>query len=237
LSGGPTVRDLVYPVRAGRHDQPEWLRYSLRTVHHHLPHGRVFIVGHCPTWVDRDQVTHIATVQAGDRFDNQRVNLEAVMTCDAVADDFYWMNDDYFILRNTRSVPLFHRGRLSDYVAAAGDGDYLEGLRSCLKILRYWGFDEPLNCAVHVPMPVNKSRLVEVMTRAWADGLGGGFMRAMYGAGLSARKMTDPKVKGRDELPDLDWRYLSTAPSAWAGRAGELIRNRYWRPSPYEVGS
>lgn len=238
--------DLVYPVRNGAHDEPEWLRYALRTVEYHLLHDRVFIVGHRPSWIDWDQVTHIPSGQREQRFANQvepylsyfnqRANLEVVMASD-VSESFLWLNDDFFALRDVETVPFFHRGSLRAYLADLGDGGYAEGLRFCLKLLEAWGQDDPDNYCVHAPLPIKKSRLIEVMERAWSEGLEGGFMRALYPVGLEGNhvQVRDPKLTVLDALPDLDWDWVSTTPTVFrSGQSGAMIRNRYWRKSRYE---
>ncbi len=49
--------DVIYLLRASRTD--EELRYSLRSLEMYVGGvDRVFIFGHCPAWLDVDQVWH-----------------------------------------------------------------------------------------------------------------------------------------------------------------------------------
>lgn len=232
--------DLVYPIKPNRPDQPEELRYSLRTAWQHFSHDRVFIVGHMPEFLDRSKVHHIPSpqlLQSSLKFANQRANLEAVMASD-VGEEFVWMNDDFFLLDDIESFPYYHRGPLQDYVDRIGFGDYAQGLRQCLKILGEWGYDDPNAYNVHAPLPVNKTRLIGVMETAWADGLEGGFMRPIYpvGSDLAPHEFIfDPKVKLEAYLPE--GKVMSTSDHTWRSGPGKKIRMRYSMPSPYEVGS
>lgn len=244
--------DVVYPVRPGGLHEPDHLRWSLRTLWHHVDVDRVWIVGHRPSWVNWDLVGHIPSDQLVSRFANQpepelrflnqRANLEAVMASD-VADTFLWMNDDYYALTDIASVPHYHRGSLRRYLHDLPEtdqwGTYRDGLAFCLKLLESWGHPNPDNYAAHVPLTVSLPRLVEIMERAWSEGLQGGFMRSLYPVGDPARahvEIIDPKLKTIDGLPELDQPWVSTTVASWRdGRVGHLIRNRYWRPSPYEL--
>ncbi|MEU0273202.1 hypothetical protein ABZ129_15340, partial [Streptomyces sp. NPDC006307] len=58
--------DIVVPVREGAVN--EQLRFALRSWAAHLPHGRVWLVGHRPRWAAN--VEHIATRQTGTKYQN-----------------------------------------------------------------------------------------------------------------------------------------------------------------------
>lgn len=155
-----------------------------------------------------------------------------------VGERFLWMNDDFFALKDVQEIPFYHRGSLRNYLDSQAGGEYAEGLRFCLKLMASWyGLDDVDNYCVHAPLPIEKSRLISVMTEAWADGLEGGFMRAIYPVGAIGwheGPIIDPKIKGKDGLPDLEWPWVSTDSGSWSGNTGALIRNRYWRRSRYE---
>lgn len=226
--------DVVFPVRPGHHDQPASLRYALRTLWHHVPHGRVFVVGHAPSFIDLDAVTYLPTVQDGHRYENQRRNLEAVLMAD-VAGEILWWDDDHFVLRDVDRVPLYDRGPIADYIEGlSAGGEYRDAQARALDLLHSWGHAVPM-MPTHTPLPVDTGRLADVLTRAWADGWPDGVFKALYMAGLASETITDPKVKEK-ALPELDWPFVSTAPWSFdVGPCGDLIRSRYWRPSPYEV--
>lgn len=241
------MADLIYPVRPGLHDAPAHLRYSLRTAYHHLPHDRVFIVGHAPSWLNLDLVHHIPSPQLPQRyanrsepflrFANQRANLEAVFASD-VSEHAIWMNDDFYALTDiTSTIPFYHRGSLTSYLSNLGNGEYAEGQRFCLKLLESWGYPDPDNYCVHAPLPVSVSRLSDLMTIAWSEGLQGGFLRALYPVGQPGNhvEITDPKIKTATDLPEISWSWVSSSQPSWDNALGDLIRNRYWRPSPYEL--
>lgn len=237
--------DLVYPVRLGGLNDPEWMRYSLRTFWHHIPHNRVFVIGHLPNYLTN--VLHIRSDQRTQRyankpepllsFRNQQANLQALMSDDRVGENVLWVNDDFFALKDHDSIPFYYRGKLSTYTPIQGTHEYGVGLARCLKVLNKWGYPDPNNYAVHAPLPVHLPRLREVMARAWEDGIEGGFMRAIYPVGDTTHPhayISDPKIKPATLLPPDDWTWVSTTPASWSGKVGDFIRARYWRPSPYE---
>lgn len=247
-----TQPDVVVPVRPGKHDEPDSLRYALRTIWHHLDVGKIWIVGHHPSWLD-SSVGHIPSAQRTQmyrnvnephlKFQNQEANLRAVMASE-VSEDFLWWSDDFFVLRDTSTdIPYFHRGSLRDYLdtlpAKHGWGEYAEGLGFCLKLLEAWGYPHPDAYNVHMPLPVNKTNLIEVMEMAWAEGLQGGWLRPIYpvvcGDDHPHVEVTDPKIKNPNELPDLNQIWVSCDPGSWRGALGQYIRNRYWRTAPWEV--
>jgi hypothetical protein len=83
-------------------------------------------------------------------------------------------------------------------------------------------------------MPVNKARLKE--TLAVIPSHMGGHFRAVYGAGLPSTPLIDPKIKTPSTMPELDWTYASSNPASWVnGMFGNFVRNRYWRPSKFEL--
>lgn len=58
------VMDIVYLVKECRIN--EELTYSLRSLVN-LPHDKVFLVGGCPTNIDKTKITHIPTLQGNNK--------------------------------------------------------------------------------------------------------------------------------------------------------------------------
>lgn len=226
--------DVAYPLRE-RRPRPDPVIWSLRTLHHHHhPVDRVYLVGGWSRHLDPETVTHIPTVQGDDKYDNMVTQIDAILDSD-ISDDFLLMNDDFFFAQTMGSVPLYDRGPLAAYITTLADGPYRQGLESCLTVLEEWGHVDPPCTAVHTPMPTNKARLSDILDRARSAGHKSGFYRALYGAGMETTTITDPKIRGWSDVPDPEIPLFSTDETSWKGNTGVMVRNRYWRPSPWEA--
>lgn len=225
--------DIVYVVRPG--DDNQELRYSLRTLRN-VPHRRVFIAGHCPRWVKG--VTPIPVRQDGTKFSNSTGNLRAAAEHPEVSEEFLYFNDDFFVMQPIRRMPALHRGPIAAierYYAARGKGAYLKGLRDTWALLAELGIEQPLSYELHVPMLLQKARLLETLE------LGAHLpvlhKRTLYGNvwGLGGRQIPDCKVIDRGWTFPKAAPFLSTLPVSFAsGAAGQHIRRAFPEPGPYE---
>lgn len=159
--------DVIYPVRPG--DSNEELRYSLRSLAMNLPHGRVWIVGHRPSWV-----CGVEFIDGGNTAPHPRANLyrNLLLACThpGVSDDVVIFNDDFFLIGKTESVPTYYRCSLeqqyTNLVRKAGPrGWWQESLKTTWDTLVAEGFDNPLSYELHVPFPCNRHRMADVLDR------------------------------------------------------------------------
>lgn len=231
--------DVVYVVGPGGSSYDE-LRYSLRSLAN-VDHGRVWIAGHLPRWVRN--VGHIPTEQKLSKFRNSTANLLAACAHPDVADDFTFWNDDYFALRRT-TVPTWHRGvensppqRQNPNRSVRGT-TFTSGLAATIWLLREWGIEGTLlNYELHVPMPVDKAAMRDVLTRAARHPIEGLHKRTLYGnaCGIGGREHVDVKIPQRDRTFSPSARWVSTNDRSFAdGRVGRDLRRRFPDPSPYE---
>ena len=111
----PPLPDVVIPLGTGSWWQDNELRYSLRSLHRHLPHGKVIVVGARPPWLRN--VVHIPA-RDPHRFPslNTMAKLRTALTSGEVGERFVLMNDDFFFLRDFDELPVYHGGSL--YVAS-----------------------------------------------------------------------------------------------------------------------
>lgn len=236
--------DVAFPTKRNyRASGSDPLRWALRCLSQHLEHDRVFIVGDLPSWVEPTSVVHIPVVQDATKFVNIGRNIRAAAGSE-ISDRFLWMNDDFFLLEDVEEVPLYCRHRsfrevvqgLHDEAGDANHRAYCIGMRGQLEILERWGFTEPHCTDLHVPIPLERGLLLEVLDRASHEpGHELGHFRALYGAGLDAEPMMDVKLRHHRDMPREGAWVTSTNPVAWeVGDAGKMIRRRYHRPSPYE---
>lgn len=231
---GADLPSLVYPVKAG--DRNPELRHSLRSVARNLPHRDVWIVGHAPPWVRG--VQHLATDQVDTKYRNSTGNVRAACEHPDVSDPFVLMNDDFFVLRPTPTVPTLHRGRVSavaaDYRARYGNSAYLTGMDETAALLATLGHPDPLSYELHVPMVVHKAEMLHALD------VGAGVpvlhKRTLYGnlAGLGGTEVHDVKVSHRRTWWSRDWQFISTDAGSWQRGPGPFIREAFHDPGPYE---
>lgn len=236
--------DLVVPLREHTRQGPNPARWMLRTVHHHLPQvDRVVIVGDLPDWAEPD--VWIPSRNDRPKFTNIGNHLERALRARDVSDEFIWTNDDIFLLADLTPMPVYARGPIDPYAANLkpdqGHADhraFIDGIRRQAALAKLWGYDPAatLNADCHAPIPLEKDRLAAVLERRDQDdpAIEAGHFRMIYGLGLEATVIKDPKVRG-DAVPDDDRVIVSTSTRSWEGPCGDRIRNLYWRPSPWET--
>ncbi|MFJ2205934.1 hypothetical protein [Streptomyces microflavus] len=228
--------DIVVPVREGATN--EQLRYALRSWAAHLPHGRVWVVGHLPAWAVG--VRHIRTRQTGTKYQNTTAAVRAACEHREVSESFYLANDDMFVMHpQPDGMPVLHRGpvrTVESYYAARASGKYLQGLRETRDLLVELGHPDPLSYELHVPMPVAKSGMLSALDVG--RHLDAVHKRTLYGtlAQLGGEEIADVKILHRaprgygPESP-----FLSTMPDSFgAGHVGQFIRRAFSTPCRYE---
>lgn len=229
--------DVAYPLAVKR-PRPDPMIYSLRTLWHHVGVDRVFVAGGKPLMLDYDfgEVYHLPVPEAYDKWKHIGQNLEAVLASD-ISEDFLWMNDDFFVTQDAPEIPLYSFRTIRDRVDYDKTAEWHRGMKSQYEILKAWGYPDDTPCTdLHVPIVLNKTRLKDLLDRVKAEFPDHpiGHFRMLYGAGLEATPIQDHKIKSQD-LPDPSWTFISTNPNSWKGPTGKLIRDRYWRKSPWEV--
>lgn len=229
------MRDVAYIVRPG--DNNDELRYSLRTLAN-LPHHRVWIAGHKPAWVTG--VEHIPTVQGADKWRNAWGNLRALAEHPDVGPDLVLMNDDFYILRPVDRVEHMHLGRLTEVLADRQRRHpskvYTCSLERTLNYLRTRGAWEPNAYTAHVPMPLDRPRLLATLDEIESHA-GTMSWRTVYGNTnkCGGRQIADVKVvRAGDRARVMSGRFASSLDSAWSLLAQDLAR-RFPTRSPYEV--
>ena len=219
--------DVVYYVRPGERN-PE-LRYSLRSLSN-LPHGRVLLVGHKPTWVQG--VEYVRGNEIGTTEGNAIGNLR--LACEhAGSDRFVVFNDDFFVMEPMDEVPSLHAGPLSKI--AHGATTYRRQLQEAARLLEAAGFlpRDLLAWTLHIPVVVDRERLSTVLRmvgtrRPIAE------WRTVYGNywGVTGEEASDVKVRRRTDAPDGP--FLSTQDATFEFVASR-IKRAFPTPSPYEA--
>jgi hypothetical protein len=239
VTAAPVLPDAVYVVRPG--DRNDELRHSLRSLAQNVPHGRVWIVGHLPPWVQTDGplgVLHLPTDQTDTKYRNSTGNVRAACGHPDVSDPFTLWNDDFFALRHHPVIPPLHRGPVDDVIAdyrtRYGWSKYLEGMEQTQELLRGLGHPAPLSYELHLPLTVHKATMLEALD------IGAGVpvlhKRTLYGnlAGLGGEQTVDVKVSPQIPTWSPSWPFISTDLKTWRRGVGEFIRMSFPTPGPYE---
>lgn len=228
--------DVVYVVRPG--DDNEELRYSLRSLRN-LPHGEVWIAGHCPPWLTN--VHRIPVPPAESKYASSTANLRAAADHDGVAERFVYCNDDFFIVEPLAEVPALHRGPVGDVLAhyrtKYPDGmDYVDGMAATARLLDdHFEITDPMSYELHVPMVLERSKVRVALDTAAEWGVRALHKRTLYGNlwRVGGSQVEDCKVHDyRSPWPAGP--FVSTCDSSFAGAHGRTIRRLFPDPSPYE---
>jgi hypothetical protein len=228
--------DIVVPVREGAANEP--LRYALRSWAAHLPHRRVWLIGHRPRWTV--EVEHLPMRQDGTKYQNTTAAVRAACVHPDVSDVFVLANDDMFVMHpQPEGMPVLHRGpvrTVEAYYAARASGPYLRGMRETRDLLVSLGHPDPLSYELHVPMPVDKLGMLAALDAG--RHLDVVHKRTLYGnlAGLGGTEIRDVKILHRAPRGyGPGSAFLSTMPDSFAaGHVGQFVRRAFPDPSPYE---
>jgi hypothetical protein len=234
------VDDIVYVVGPG--EPNDELRYSLRSLRN-LPHGQVWIVGHKPRWVRN--VQHLPTRQARTKYENSTANLLTACTHPDVSARFVYFNDDFFVWNPVAEVPVLHRGPVEpvrrSYERRYGRGpvgkSWRGGMGQTAALLDSWGVDPVLSYELHIPMLLDKQRMVDAIRKASPAGIVALHKRTLYGNlyRIGGECADDCKVFSTAHRWTDDQPFLSTSDRVFrAGRVRQAIEARFPKPSPYE---
>ena len=215
----------MYLVKRSRHN--EELRYSLRSLKH-LPHSRVWIVGHRQPWLTN--VDHIPVEQnPAQKWTSQVANLRAACLHPKVSDPFVMFNDDFFVMKPLAEVPALHGGLMAERTTSRNS----EWSRRFRETAAYIGPDALTYDGIHTPMTFRKQQMLDVL-----DEIGTRLLfRSVYGNRWKIGGMRTANTKVSDETEPEDWALLSTSDRSFKHYpVGRHIREAFDEPSPYESG-
>lgn len=219
--------DVVYLCRAGENEE---LRYSLRSLDN-TKHDQVWIFGSAPHWVRN--LRHYQLPARGNKHLTTNRNLREACNHPEVSDPFILMNDDFYFMQPTRTIPTQHRGTvrhvIDQYLGQGINSSYVDGMRRTLAMLETRGHQDPLSYELHTPMVVDKQTMLDTLN------LGAYQRRTVYHAlaGLKGRRAHDVKV-GRIGAPIPDGRFLSTSDATF-NYVRPTLEHAFPEPSRYEA--
>ena len=213
------------------------LRYSLRSVENNFPHRYVWFFGGQPIELTPDRRAPI--IQSGaNRYEKVRNMLRAACENDEITEDFWLFNDDFFVLRPLEDIPAWYDGDLIERFQRierrrGRQSSYTQQLRRTVEALRNAGYGI-LNYAVHVPMKINRKKMLQTLDRFPDCPM----FRALYGnmheiGGINA---PDVKIVASQFTFPRDACLVSTSDSSFInGDVGRDIRDRFPEKSRWEM--
>ncbi len=152
-----TSPDIVYFLGAELPDNGRELRYSLRSLDN-IPHGRVWMVApDIPDWVQ--EVTWREWIQLPEKQLDISEKYKALPHLHGPTDNVVVMDDDYYIIKKMRSVPLIYNMPMRAKAITRPEDDEMGAmLRNTLRLLLERNLGVPLAAVLHVPFPITRSK-------------------------------------------------------------------------------
>ncbi len=228
--------DYVYVCRPGDNEE---LRYSIRSTVKNLPEGRIWVVGGKPDWYTGDFIPVRATGM--NNHANVWNQLKVACNTPEISDDFVLMNDDFFTIKKLDQVEYFYGGTMRQALenyADSGQTNY--GYQRLFnKTYKHLGrrFDRPiLDYELHMPMPMNKEKLLPILDTGF---LHRSYYGNMYNVGgketYDVKVYSNSELKGKfNDLVAKDLQYLSSHDSNFDFLLDFILKDMFPDPSPYE---
>lgn len=230
--------DIVYLCKDGPNEE---LGYSLRTLVN-VPHDRVFIVGGCPSNIDKTKVIHVTTEQNINKWRNATNNLITACKDERLSDDFILFNDDFFILKPIKLEDLHaNKGPVEtvykNYFEKNGRTSYGDGMVQTAQFLSKMGYKHLLSYELHIPMVMNKRLVLWLFSLPDVMSIQVLHWRTMYGNMYLKDTNTIPDVKVMG--PFIAWNYkdnkfLSTLSTSFPS-VKKWLADRFPTKSHYEL--
>lgn len=236
--------DVVWICRNGPNEE---LRYSIRSVVAHMPHNKILVVGGKPDWYTGPFLpvdTFIGNRKSTNKYENAKNNIRQIIDSTAVADEFIFMNDDFYIMKPFDKIPYYHGGLFEDKIKQfklySRDSEYTKMLTRTQSVLNGMGIADPLDYTLHVPITYHKHKLAQVLPYP-------GSIRTLYGNihKVGGKHMEDVKVHPKRVNPHAPEPFdymnrkvtlLSTSDSSFESVKRNLLGKVFTKPSKYESG-
>ena len=219
--------DCVYICRSGDNEE---LRYSIRSLLKNTEYQNIWIVGHKPDWYFGN---YIPVTDIGNKFQNIQRCMDTICNVHDISEDFVLMNDDFFIMKNIKTLSSYYDGTLEDriknYMQNFGNSQYARILVAANKKLRGLGIETPLNYDIHSPMIMNRYKLKEIVNISLAP-------RSFYGNiySIGGKDISDVKLYARQNDFNNDSIFLSTTEESFE-LVKNIIANKFTDKSKYEI--
>lgn len=225
------MSDIVYFVKEAPLN--EELVYSLRSVEANFPHGKVWIYGGLPKNIKPDE--YVYQHQVGMKWERVRNMVFQACLNNAITEDFWIFNDDFFVMKPVENPQNYYdrtlEKRADEIEERNGRSIYTMRLRSLANLLKSEGF-ETKNYAVHLPMLINRKKMLEVLDKYPRQAM----FRALYGNfwNIGGTEHGDVKIKGDAPLDCMNPDFLSSSDLTWIRPVGAYVRKQFTEPSRFE---
>lgn len=235
------MTSIVIPLGRGSKYHDLELRMALRSVEKHLTgYGDIFIIGEKPAWIQN--VIHIPATDGTQTYDKERNIFNKIMIAcndERVSEDFLFMNDDHYLLRDYEAVqfPYYYEGLLQDYKTVS---QYKHTIWNTLKVHEACFDDKYFD--IHCPIVYKKKYLALLNQLDWNIPYGYA-IKSLYCAAWQSmiQGLEYPDLKIKDPLPYaviirmLQGRsWFSIGDGAFAGEVRTVLEDLYSVPSKYE---
>jgi len=233
--------DIVYVVKDAAPN--EELRYSLRSVAKNWgEHGTIWIFGGCPEGIRPDRFAPVEMILPT-KWENIRRQMRLICECDEITEDFWYFNDDFFVMQpTTEDMPQQYNSTLqlvADLVESWSGSvtSWTEQLRSVIAWAKKEGYGQ-VNYEVHKPMRINRKKMLDVMNKFQDVN----FIRSLYGNFYEIGGENGPDILVTSPDQDVWWLakmrppFISTTEDSFAGgEIGCYIRAKFPEPCAYET--
>jgi len=215
------------------------LRYCLRSIEKHLSGvGNIFIIGHCPDWVQN--VIHIpADEDPRNRFRDRNIMSKMMIACkdERVSDDFLMVHDDHFLLSDYEAskFPYYHMGPMNE-----GEGQYGDTKQNTKSLLSFAESFNNYDC--HCPIVFNKEKFMRSVTLADWSKWYGYCLKTLYCVmnGIEGEYMEDIKIRMPLEREGVEGliagrKWFSIGDRCFSTGMKEVLQTLYPNPSKYET--
>lgn len=226
--------NFVYICRDGENEE---LRYSIRSVVASYPDAVIWVVGGKPSWYTGN---FINVPIRGSKYHNARRNLQVLTSSPEIPEKFVLMNDDFYIMRPVANLGYYNGGPLINKITAYTRNNprstYLGMLDKTYRGIKSLGIEDPIDYELHIPMPMEKSKLANVLQYPF-------LWRSTYGNlyRVGGRTRRDVKIyqseltTNRLELADLkNSAFLSSEDNSFIILLDKIFKNKFPTPSPFE---
>jgi hypothetical protein len=230
------AKTFVYTCKIGNNEE---LRYSLRSVEKFYPDADVWVVGGKPDWYTGN---FIPVPQSSTSFSNVKNSLAAVCKNKNIPDDIVVMNDDFIFVREIEDIKHYYGGTLSDKILSyrkhKASPSYIRQLANLYRFVKRRA-KVVLDFELHVPMPVKKTLLVQVISDEvmWRSNYGNRFVQED-----TREQMEDVKVYNGGNLSFKSYDYLSgeypfisTQDNSFDTVYKNLLKDLFPKKSKYEA--
>lgn len=222
--------DIVYFVKESAKN--EELRYSLRTLKN-FPHRKVYFYGGCPKGLKPDKHVHVNQNQ--NKWQNVRKMLKMACQNPFISDNFWIFNDDFFVMKKVTNPVNYYNGDLYKRIVEIENKyhritSYTQLIRDVCTELESMGC-ETKNYTLHVPLLVNKKKMLELLEIASCTGY-----RSLYANyfKIGGEQMRDVKIVSTSK-PYKGGIYVSTDEKSFDGLVGDQIKTKFRAKCQYEI--